>query len=78
MDKPMNVERFGNGDIMVTNPKPHLFALMTLKARLNMEIRSGLKHSRGSTITSARGWGYEGPNRKQACLAWVKNELGED
>jgi hypothetical protein len=78
MDKPMNVERFGNGDIIVTNPKPHLFALMTLKARLNLEIRTGLQHSRGSTITSARGWGYEGPNRKQACLAWVINELGED
>ena len=59
----------------MTNPDRRLFALLSLKARLRIEISTGLKHSRGSTITAARGWGYTGPNRKQKCLDWTIAEL---
>jgi hypothetical protein len=65
----------GPGGTIVTNPDRRLFALMSLKGRLNIEINTGLKHSRGSTITAARGWGYTGPNRKQKCLDWTIAEL---
>ena len=77
----------GPGGTIVTNPETsrsiqdsnlRLFALLSLKGRLNIEINTGLKHSRGSTITAARGWGYTGPNRKQACLDWAIGELNHN
>ena len=71
----MQIKTYGNGGLIVTNPDRRLFALLGLKGRLSIEINTGLKHSRGSTITAARGWGYNGPNRKQACLDWVIGEL---
>ena len=70
----MDGETFGNGGCVVTNPDRRLMALLVLKGRLNIEINTGLKFSRGSTITAARGWGYDGPNRKKACLNWVLDE----
>tara|TARA_R110002110_G_scaffold26640_4_gene97686 strand:- start:711 stop:1169 length:459 start_codon:yes stop_codon:yes gene_type:complete len=73
-ENTMHIES-GPGGTIVTNPDRRLFALLALKGRLNIEINTGLKHSRGSTIAAARVWGYTGPNRKQKCLDWTIAEL---
>lgn len=62
----------------ITGDKRRRFALMVIRGRLQIEIKTGMRYSnRLSTITAARGWGYEGPNRKQKCLDWVIEQIGE-
>ena len=74
----MKVEKLSSdGGFGRTNPDRNLFALLNLKYRLNIEITTGLKHSRGSTINAARNWGYKGPQRKASALVWVEQRLEE-
>ena len=75
---PLGRVRVTDSSVTITNPNRRMFALLTLKARLNIEIMTGLKHSYGSTINVARAWGYTGVTRKKACLEWVLNEISEE
>ena len=75
---PLGQVRGSNAGVTIMNPNRRMFALISLKARLNIEIKTGLKHSRGSTITVARAWGYNGVTRKKACLEWVLTEIIEE
>ena len=75
---PLGRVRVSNSGVTITNPNRRMFALLSLKGRLNIEVMTGLKHSRGSTITVARAWGYNGVTRKKACLEWVLNEIIEE
>lgn len=68
-----------NNDIILTNitaEKRRTLALIHLKHRLRLEIKTGMKASHGaSTLSYCRAWGYEGPNRKEKALAWVESQL---
>ena len=66
-----------NDSFIITKPDRRRIALAQLKARLRIEIRTGMKaSSRGpSTLAYCRQWGYEGPNRKEQALAWAIAEL---
>lgn len=60
----------------ITGDKRRHLALITLRSRLKLEIRTGMASSRGvSLILSSRSWGYKGPKSKKAALAWVESEL---
>ena len=56
-----------------TPEKIKFFALCTLKARLQIEVKTGLK-GRGSVIEIARNYGFNGRS-KQAALTWVQSEI---
>jgi len=59
----------------ITPEKRRHLALIHLKHRLRLEIKTGLKASHGaSTLSYAKGWGFEGRTKTQA-LAWVEKEL---
>lgn len=67
-----------NNDIIITNPDRRRLALITLKARLKLEIETGMNSSgRVSLIEASKKWGYDGPNRKRKCLEWVISELNK-
>lgn len=61
---------------IIHNPDRRRLALVSLKGRLNFEIKTGMKAtSRGSTLQHCIGWGYDGPKRKDKALVWVTQEL---
>ena len=61
---------------IITNPDRRHLALVTLKARLKIEIETKMNtSSRISLLGAAQGWGYEGPKSKKKCLEWVISEL---
>lgn len=67
-----------DGGFVVTNitgDRRKLLALTTIKHCLSIELKTGMRHSRGSMVTCARGWGYTGTRSKTACAAWVQAEL---
>lgn len=65
-----------NNDIIILNPDRRRLALITLKARLKLEIETGMNSSgRISLVQTCAKWGYDGPKSKKKCLAWVISEL---
>ena len=52
-------------------------ALATTKARLKIEIATGLKHSGGSTLTIVNRMFGTTFKRKQAALDWVVQRMAE-
>jgi len=63
----------------IDETKRRQLALVTLKARLKLELKSGLRaSSRGpSTMMSCRSWGYRGPKDKAKAIAWCEEELAK-
>lgn len=60
----------------ITGDKRRHLALISLRSRLKLEIKTGMASSRGvSLILSSRSWGYKGPKSKKAALEWVEEEL---
>lgn len=60
----------------ITADKRRHLALIHLKHRLRLELKTGLKASHGvSTLSYCSGWGYTGPRSKAKALAWVEEEL---
>lgn len=60
----------------ITGDKRRNLALVHLKHRLRLEIKTGMKASHGaSTLSFCYGWGYTGPKSKAKALAWVEKEL---
>lgn len=63
---------------IIHNPDRRRIALVSLKGRLNFEIKTGMKAtSRGSTLQHCEGWGYTGPKRKDKALVWVEAEIAK-
>lgn len=72
-----------NNDIIILNPDRRRMALINLKGRLKLEIRTGMKAmSKGaSTLSYCQQWGYEGPMKgstaKPKALEWAEQELAK-
>ena len=52
-------------------------ALATLKARLKIEVKTGLKHSGGSTLAIVNQKFGTSFKRKQAALDWIVERMAE-
>ncbi len=51
------------------------FALLQIRARLKIEIATGMKHSGGSTLAVVNNMYGQSFKRKQAALNWVQKQI---
>jgi hypothetical protein len=64
-----------NEAVTIINPDRRRMALLQIKYRLQVEIKTGMTFSGGSTLQVARRFGYAGPRSKAKALAWAEAEL---
>jgi len=76
----MTIESFGDGGLSITGKRDiHLFALLQLKHALKFELKTGMKMSRVSALSTAKArFGLKGNKQKvydQLCK--IVDEYGQ-